>query len=104
MKTPAQFQHELLELSSVKVKELNETGRKDYLEKLTRLESEIALDLRSLRVQFQARAVSQLNNTTNKAGKGKSTAEKRLMDEEHSRLDPYQSIMDKLKEMIKEIG
>jgi hypothetical protein len=104
MKTPAQFQHELLELSSVKVKELNDTGRKEYLEKLTQLESEVALDLRSLRVQFQARAVSQLNNTTNKAGKGKSTAEKRLMDEEHSRLDPYQSILDKLREMIKEIG
>ncbi len=103
MKTPAQYQHELLELTTVQVKDLDESGRKEHLEKLTHLENQVALDLRSLRVQFQSRAVSQLNNTAIKAGKGKSTAEKRLLDEEHSRLDPYQSILDKLKEMIKEI-
>lgn len=103
MKTPAQFQHDLAELSAIQVKELDAAGRKEHLGKLVQLESEVALDLRSLRVQFQSRAVSQLNNITNKAGKGKATAEKRLQDEEHARLDPYQSILDKLKDLIKQM-
>ena len=103
MKTPAQYQHDLTDLAAVKVKGLDDTGRKEHLEKLTQLESQVALDLRSLRHQFQSRAVSQLNSTTNKAGKGKATAEKRLQGDEHARLDPYQVILDQLKEMIKQM-
>lgn len=101
MKTPAQYQHELNNLLEVNIKSLDAAGKKAHLEKLTHLEGQVALDLRSLRVQFQSRAVSQLNNTTVKAGKGKASAEKKLLDEEHNRLDPYQSIHDKLKELIK---
>jgi pantothenate kinase-related protein Tda10 len=101
MKTPAQYQHELTELTSTQPKDLDESAQKEWIEKLTHLENLVALDLRSLSVQFQARAISQLNNSNFKAGKGKATAEKQLLEDQNSKLKPYQDILEKIKELVK---
>jgi hypothetical protein len=101
MKTPAQYQHELAEFTAVPLKDLDESARKDVIEKLTHLENQVALDLRSLSVQFQARAISQLNNSNFKAGKGRATAEKQLLEDQNSKLKPYQDILEKIKELVK---
>jgi hypothetical protein len=101
MKTPAQYQHEFNELTAIQLKDLDESARKELIEKLTHLENQVALDLRSLSVQFQARAISQLNNSNFKAGKGKATAEKQLMEDQNSKLKPYQDILEKIKDLVK---
>jgi hypothetical protein len=101
MKTPAQYQHEFNELTAIQLKDLDESARKELIEKLIHLENQVALDLRSLSVQFQARAISQLNNSNFKAGKGKATAEKQLMEDQNSKLKPYQDILEKIKDLVK---
>jgi hypothetical protein len=100
MKTPAQYHFELSELKAAKAKGLDATGQSDLMDKLTRIENQLTLDIHSLGVQFRGRAVSQLGNTNLKAGKGKKTAEKRLQEDQTSRLKPYQGILDQVKEMI----
>jgi pantothenate kinase-related protein Tda10 len=101
MKTPAQYQHELTELTSTQPKDLDESAQKEWIEKLTHLENLVALDIRSISFQFKARAISQLNNSNFKAGKGKATAEKQLLEDQNSKLKPYQDILEKIKELVK---
>jgi hypothetical protein len=101
MKTPAQYQHELAELTAIQSKDLDESALIEWTEKLNHLENQVALDLRSLSVQFQARAISQLNNSNLKAGKGRATAEKQLLEDQNSKLKPYQDILEKIKELVK---
>ena len=100
MKTPAQYKFELTELEAEKAKVLDSTGKSDLMDKLTSIENQLALDIHSLSVQYRGRAVSQLGNTNLKDGKGKKTAEKRLHEEQTSRLTPYQDILDQVKEII----
>lgn len=104
MKTPAQYLFELSEIEATKTKGVETTGQSDLLDKLTRIENQLTLDIHSLGVQYRARAISQLNNTRLKAGKGKKTAEKRLQEEQESRLKPYQDILDRVKEMIQSMS
>jgi len=100
MKTHAQYKFELAELEAAKAKGSDSTGQLDIMDKLTSIENQLALDIHSLGVQYRGRAVSQLANTNLKDGKGKKTAEKRLQEEQTSRMKPYQDILDQVKEMI----
>lgn len=102
MKTPIQYEHELAALAAKKADQLDAAGKANLLEQLTKLEGQLVMDIRSLSAQFRARALSQVGSTTIKAGKDKATAGKRLQDEQHSRLDPYQKILEQIKEMMAE--
>ncbi len=103
MKTPAQYRHDFSELAALDGKSLDADNAASLKENLTQLENQIALDLHTLGAQYQARAISQLNNTNLKGGKGKAAAEKKLQDEQTARLKPYQEILEQVKEQIKKL-
>jgi hypothetical protein len=103
MKTPAQYRHEYSGIDALDVKSLDVKGVENFKENLVQLENQIALDVHTLSAQYQARAISQLNNTNLKGGKGKAAVEKKLQDEQTARLKPYQDVLEQVKELIKKL-
>ena len=102
MKTIAQYQHEIAEISNL----LNDQKSDQAHTSLLDLENEIKLDIRSLEMQYVGRANSAISSQGRASGKEKFDREKRLNDEKVSRLKPYEEILklvvEKLSSLKKE--
>ncbi len=108
MKTPAQYQHEVSEVSAEKIKTdgLSESeARQDLdkvnqaLEKLTEIENGLNLDLHALRAQYQGRAAALKMQAGRHAGKSHVEEEQRLEDERQGKLAPYEEVKKQIEQL-----
>lgn len=103
MKTPAQYEHDINDLAG-RLKDAPDAKNKaSLLTAMLQLEGQLVMDIRSLSTQFRSRAVSQIASATSKTGKDKASIEHRLSGEQHTRLDPYEKLLEKLKALIAEL-
>ena len=91
MKSPVQYSHDLDEV-------LKETPVSAA--KLSKMEQSLQMDLRALRMQFQGREVSAIQQASKKSGSERSEQEKRLQEESISRTKAYQELLDRVRKEI----
>ena len=97
MKTPTQYQYDLDQL-------LADPSGKPDLEKLNALETELIMDLQAKKMQFMGRAASHLGSFSKQGGRERAENEKRLEDEKQAKLKPYEDLLEKVQELIKQNG
>ncbi len=102
MKTPVQYEHDLTALREMLQASAPAEQKKAVVEQATRLEGQLALDIRSLQAQFRSRAVSRIASAAKKAGKDIASADRKLAEEESARLEPYRKLIESVRALLKE--
>ena len=95
MKTIVQYQYDL--------DQLLEQG-KSALDQLADLEHNLQSDIHALQMQYKGREVSALNQTAKKSGREKGETQQRLEEEKHKKIHPYQELLEKIQQAIKDLS
>ena len=74
MKTPVQYEHDLTALREMLQASAPAEQKKAVVEQATRLEGQLALDIRSLQAQFRSRAVSRIASAVPGRDRGRTPA------------------------------
>ncbi len=102
MKTPAQYAHEISSLN------LDEITSAEALEafhtRLREVEASLNRDLHALHAQYQGRVSSMhIPTARHHSGKEKAEEEHRTMDEQTSKLAPYEDVKAKIEALMAQV-